>query len=201
LILSREIPLNRVAMAIYTIDTDNTITAFAELEDALNYRVGSIEGTFSSEKELVKLSAEWPISRLAEIWNTFAGVAPFDNLKPVKKLTDRKTAAGRIWKAIQTLAPAPAQHAAPVAPKRAKAAKRTSQDAGAPTVREGSKKAIVLELIRRADGASVKEIMDATDWQVHSIRGFISGSLGKKMGLSIESFKREDGTRAYRQAQ
>jgi hypothetical protein len=188
-------------MATYTIDTENTITAFAELEDALNHRVGSTEGAFSTEKELAKLSSEWPISRFAEVWNSFAGVVPFDNLKPVKKFTDRKTAASRIWKAIQVLAPAPAQHAAPVAPKKAKASKRASQDADAPTAREGSKKATVLELIRRADGASIKEIADATDWQAHSIRGFISGSLGTKMGLNIESFKRASGERAYRLAQ
>jgi hypothetical protein len=188
-------------MATYTIDTENTITAFAELEDALNHRVGSTEGSFSSEKELAKLASEWPISRFVEVWNSFAGVVPFDNLKPIKKFTDRKTAVSRIWKAIQALAPAPAQHAAPVAPKKAKAAKRASKDDGAPTAREGSKKATVLELIRRADGASVKEIQDATEWQSHSVRGFISGSLGKKMGLNIESFKRASGERAYRVAQ
>ena len=188
-------------MATYTIDNENSITAFAEYEDALNHRVRSTEGTFASEKELSKLSAEWPISRFVEVWNSFAGVVPFDNLKPLKKFTDRKTAVGRIWKAIQALAPAPAQHAAPVAPKKAKATKRATKDAGAPTAREGSKKAIVLELIRRADGASIKEIMDATQWRPHSVRGFISGSLGKKMALSIESFKRADGGRAYREKQ
>ena len=56
----------------------------------------------------------------------------------------------------------------------------------------------MLELIRRPEGASLKEIADATRWQAHSIRGFISGSLGKKMGLVIESFKRDTGERAYR---
>ena len=55
----------------------------------------------------------------------------------------------------------------------------------------------MLELIRRADGATLKEIMAATAWQAHSVRGFISGSLGKKMGLNVESFKRADGERAY----
>ncbi|OPZ57045.1 MAG: hypothetical protein BWY87_01711 [Deltaproteobacteria bacterium ADurb.Bin510] len=40
--------------------------------------------------------------------------------------------------------------------------------------------------------------MAATDWQAHSVRGFISGSLTKKMGLNVESFKRPDGERAYR---
>ncbi|MBZ5619276.1 MAG: DUF3489 domain-containing protein [Acidobacteriia bacterium] len=40
--------------------------------------------------------------------------------------------------------------------------------------------------------------MSATGWQAHSVRGFISGSLGKKMGLTVDSFKREDGERGYR---
>jgi len=37
----------------------------------------------------------------------------------------------------------------------------------------------------------------ATNWQAHSVRGFISGALGKKMGLTVESAKREDGERVY----
>ena len=45
--------------------------------------------SFSKEKELAKLTAEWPASRLVETWNSFAGVAPYDDLKPVKKFTDR----------------------------------------------------------------------------------------------------------------
>ncbi len=187
----------------FVIDTDNNITAFAAHEDALNYRVGSTEGTFASEKELAKLTSQWPIGRFVETWNSFAGVPPFGDLKPVKKFTDRKTAVGRIWKAIQALTPAPAQHAAPAAPKKAKATKqaKAKDDAtAAKGARQGSKKAIVLELIRRPDGASLKEIMEATDWQAHSVRGFISGSLGKKMGLNVESFKRADGERAYRTA-
>ena len=56
----------------------------------------------------------------------------------------------------------------------------------------------MLELIRRPDGASIKEIMDVTQWQTHSVRGFISGGLGKKMGLKVESFKRADGEHAYK---
>ena len=39
--------------------------------------------------------------------------------------------------------------------------------------------------------------MKATNWQAHSARGFISGSLGKKMGLTVVSAKRENGERAY----
>ena len=188
-------------MTAFTIATDNAITAFAALEDALNHGIGSTEGAFSSEKELTKLTAAWPIARFAEVWNGFAGVVPFDSLKPVKKFTDRKSAIARIWKAIQALTPAPAQHAAPAASKKAKAANAAKpKDAapGAKGAREGSKKAIVLDLIKRAEGATLAEIMTATAWQAHSVRGFISGSLGKKMGLKIESEKRADGVRAYR---
>jgi hypothetical protein len=179
----------------FTIDTDNNITAF----DAAA-RVPEGQDGFTTEKEFAKLSADWPINRFAEVWNAFAGAPPFGDLKPVKKFTDRKTAVARIWKAIQALTPAPAPQAAPVAPKKAKAAKQATAKDAAPTARDGSKKAIVLELIRRADGASLKEIMEATAWQAHSVRGFISGSLGKKMGLTVESFKRTDGERAYRTA-
>ena len=39
--------------------------------------------------------------------------------------------------------------------------------------------------------------MDATGWQAHRVRGFISGTLAKKMGLKIESTKRENGKRVY----
>jgi hypothetical protein len=131
------------------------------------------------------------------VWNVFAGVVPFDDLKPVKKFTDRKTAVSRIWKAIQALAPAPAQQTAPVAPKKAKATKGATRDTAAPTAREGSKKAQVLELLRRPEGATIADIQSATGWQAHSARGFISGGLGKKMGLKIESVKRADGIRAY----
>jgi hypothetical protein len=180
-------------MTTFAIATDNNITAFTAAE-----QVPEGQDRFANEKEFAKLSADWPITRFAEVWNAFAGVVPFGDLKPVKKFTDRKTAVSRIWKAIQPLTPTPTPQAAHAAPKKAKATKGTTARDTPPTAREGSKKAIVLELIRRADGASLKEIADATQWQAHSIRGFISGSLGKKMGLTIESFKRADGERAYR---
>jgi hypothetical protein len=184
-------------MTTFTIDTDNNITAFAALEDALNHGIGSTEGTFSSEKELTKLSAAWPIARFAEVWNGFAGVVPFGDLKPIKKFTDRKTAIARIWKAIQALTPAPAQHGAPAMSKKIKTTNEAKPKDGARPPREFSKKAIVLDLLKRAEGATLKEIIAATDWQAHSVRGFISGSLGKKMGLTVESTKREDGERCY----
>jgi hypothetical protein len=47
-------------------------------------------------------------------------------------------------------------------------------------------------------GARLAEIAKATDWQNHSIRGFISGMLTKKMGLAVESAKNDSGERMYR---
>jgi uncharacterized protein DUF3489 len=91
-----------------------------------------------------------------------------------------------------------------VAPKKAKAGKKASPAKKAPkghkkagTARDGSKAAKILDLLKRADGATLKELMKTTGWLAHSVRGFISGTLGKKMGLKVTSTKAEDGDRTY----
>jgi len=80
--------------------------------------------------------------------------------------------------------------------RRAKAPKVASRAKSA-GVREGSKTAKVLGLLRRPHGATLKELMKATNWQPHSIRGFLSGTVGKKMGLKVTSAKTEDGQHSY----
>jgi hypothetical protein len=57
------------------------------------------------------------------------------------------------------------------------------------SVRPGSKAAKVLDPLKRSGGASLKELMKATGWQAHSVRGFLSGALGKMMGLTVSSAK------------
>jgi hypothetical protein len=140
-------------------------------------------------------------------------------VSPVKKFTDRKTAAGRIWKAIQSLrrslqdkgAEQPDVTATPVAPQLADVAssevpadRKTTRTDKAPKAatqpkgtREGSKTATVLDLLKRAGGVTSKELMAATGWQPHSVRGFLSGTVGKKMGLHVASTKGENGERSY----
>jgi hypothetical protein len=91
----------------------------------------------------------------------------------VRRFTDRKTAVDRIWKAVQNLPPT---HSLP---KRAST--KTDQ---------------ILALLNQPSGASLTTIMASTGWQAHSVRGFVSGHLVKKMGLRVESFRR-DGERVY----
>jgi uncharacterized protein DUF3489 len=55
----------------------------------------------------------------------------------------------------------------------------------------------VIALLEQPEGATLKAIMKATGWQAHSVRGFVSGPLGKKMSLRIRSFTR-DGERVYK---
>ena len=55
----------------------------------------------------------------------------------------------------------------------------------------------ILELLKRPGGGTLQELMAVTEWQPHSVRGFISGTLGKKMGLTVESAKSEKGERTY----
>lgn len=103
-------------------------------------------------------------------WPTLRLVAIWNELpgaKPVQKFTDRKTALRRIWTALQSL----------------------------PTA--STKTELVISLLRRRSGATLKEIMAATGWQAHSVRGLISGQLSRKLGLRVESFKRH-GDRVYR---
>jgi hypothetical protein len=113
----------------------------------------------------------------------------------------RKQSLTKMPKAKKTVSkPAAKKDAKPAASK--KASKATTKKEAKPTnkdrvPREFSKKNIVLDLLRRKDGATMAEIAKATDWQRHSIRGFISGNLTKKMGLAVESSKNEAGERLY----
>ena len=77
--------------------------------------------------------------------------------------------------------------------------KSTKPERKAAAPRAESKGAKILEMIARAKGATLAEIMEATDWQAHSVRGFIS-TASKKRGAKIESAKNEAGERTYKMA-
>ncbi len=82
-------------------------------------------------------------------------------------------------------------------PSRGKKARKRRPKAKAATPGQASKSARVIALLEKPKGATLAELMKATGWQAHSVRGFLSGTLRKKMGLRIESAKRGHGERAY----
>jgi Protein of unknown function (DUF3489) len=84
------------------------------------------------------------------------------------------------------------------APKgRAKPAVAKPEVAKPKSARAGSKTAKILDLLKRPGGATSKELMKATGWLPHSVRGFLSGTVGKKMGLTVTSSKGDEGDRTY----
>ena len=80
-------------------------------------------------------------------------------------------------------------HKATAAKKANKGATSAKSPKKVASARAGSKTAKVLDLLKRSGGASLEELMKATGWQAHSVRGFLSGAVGKKMGLTVSSAK------------
>ena len=93
--------------------------------------------------------------------------------------------------------PAVPEEAATVGEPGAQGAPKKAGSSKEATAREGSKKAQVIELLRRPEGATLQQLVEATGWQAHSVRGFLSGTLAKKMGHKITRRKRDDGAGAY----
>src|SRR5665213_3148579 len=188
-------------MKLFSVDRENNITAIAKRKDA----EAATGDTFRSETELSELIAEWPASRLVEIWNSIPGFVP------VKKFTNRKTAVLRIWKAIQSLGVAAnasilTSEESPASNRSTRARNKTrGSQTGDPiptptaevVARPDSKTAKVLAMLRQTEGATLQQIMSVTGWQAHSVRGFVSGTLGKKLHLTVVSAKGEDGQRRY----
>jgi hypothetical protein len=125
-----------------------------------------------------------------------AHVAP-EKTSPRKGATRKKGAPKGRKTARGAKAKAGAPKKAPKAGKKAAKSAAPAKRASAP--RRESKGAKILEMIGRAKGATLAEIMKATEWQAHSVRGFIS-TAGKKQGIKIESAKSETGERTYKTA-
>ena len=90
-----------------------------------------------------------------------------------------------------------AKPAAAKKPAKANKAAKPATEKEPTAPRAESKGAEILELIGRPKGATLAEIMKATDWQAHSVRGFLS-TAGKKRGIEIASSKNDAGERVYR---
>ena len=105
--------------------------------------------------------------RLLALWNALPGV------EKRRKVGDREGLIDELWSAIEAL------------PEPQSDAKRPS------------KQDEVIAMLRRPEGATVDEVASATGWQRHTVRGVFSGTLKKKLGLTIASAKEERG-RVYR---
>jgi hypothetical protein len=88
----------------------------------------------------------------------------------------------------------------PKKPARKSVAKKSSKPTSRkpePKAPRVTKQAKVIEALSRPEGATIAEIMEMTGWQEHSARGFISGAVKKKLGLTVERIT-EDGRTTYR---
>ena len=197
-------------MKHFTIDAENTILVHPDVAAA-----EAVTGTehFGTTAELAALAANWPDGRLLATYNSLP-------VKSVKEFPNASAAAKAIWKVVSKLkplepvappaakgkpkatkdaktakkAPTPPRGAKPAKPTKERKAKTSREKADGP--RPGSKGAQVLEMIAKGKGATLAEIMKATKWQAHTVRGFISIA-SKKHGMKIESEKRADGERLY----
>ena len=70
--------------------------------------------------------------------------------------------------------------------------------APAPKTRGGTKQAQLIAMLRRKEGATIAQIVAATGWQPHTVRGAFAGALKKKLGLTVTSEKVEGSERVYR---
>jgi len=110
--------------------------------------------------------------RLLALWNALPGI------DKRKKVGDRAALIDQLWPAIEALPDPEPQH----------------------NPRRPSKQDDVIAMLRRAEGATIEEVANATGWQRHTVRGVFSGTLKKKLGLTLASAKEKRG-RVYRIAQ
>lgn len=83
-------------------------------------------------------------------------------------------------------------------PKRAKSSAMPAKQSKAETSARNTKQDRILSLLNQRSGATIPEMMQATDWQQHSVRGFLAGTVKKKLGLALTSSKSDGELRRYR---
>jgi hypothetical protein len=172
-------------MKIFLVDNENGITVLGSLKEAA---LRKLEGeSFKSSEEFRTLVEKWPNKRLVEVWNALPGV------KQVQRFASRSAALRRVWTTIQHLQPLDP------APLRTRSKDvKGKQGCANPTrhMAPPNKATLVVGMLQSSRGASLQQIMHATGWQAHTVRGFVSAYLKKKLGLTVRSFVR-DGERVY----
>lgn len=169
--------------------------AVLPLPDTLRIKGGAVTSVFKSllKKELI---AERPAAPGAEVWRENNDDSHISLI-----ITDAGLQA--IGVTPEGEAEAEAAVNDPTPPKSDRRAARpkamTEPEATTPpSVRPGTKLALLIDLLRRKKGATIDESIAATGWQAHSVRGAISGTLKKKLGLTVASEKEDGRGRVYR---
>jgi hypothetical protein len=171
-------------MKIFYIEQDNRIRveARARKEDANH------PGRFSSSTEWKRLAADLPLSRLVEIWNRLP------KQKPVRRFMSRTAALDRIWAAVESMRTTDSKAARP-----SKGKKNPAEQLGSIKDKHiRGKTARMLALLKSQKGVSLEELLAVTGWQKHSVRGFLSGTVRKKLGFDLTSTRNAHGVRMYR---
>ena len=92
-----------------------------------------------------------------------------------------------------------AKRSANTAPPKAEPAPQAASARNPATAAHGgSKTDKILDLLKRSEGVTLNELVKLTGWRPNSVRGFLSGAIGKKNGTPVESFKSSEGERSYR---
>jgi len=114
------------------------------------------------------------------------------------KQPDRKTSV-KTKVEVGTKSRRVAKSARPSKPSKLKAPKKPKkvQTTQASTRRSSTKHDQILNLLRRKSGASLEELQKVSGWQAHSVRGFLSGTVKKKLGLKLRSSASKNGERRY----
>jgi hypothetical protein len=71
-------------------------------------------------------------------------------------------------------------------------------EATSPTIRPGTKLAVIIDALRNPGGATIAQMMAGTGWQAHTVRGAISGMVRKRLGLNVSLVRNDSGERVYR---
>jgi len=89
---------------------------------------------------------------------------------------------------IELLAASAVANARKAKPEAAETPHDTDTDSAKPVaIRAGTKQAQIIAMLKRPEGATVAEMVEATGWLAHTVRGLISGALKKKLGLAVVS--------------
>ena len=114
------------------------------------------------------------------------------------EVTTRQTSTGTEAVPAATVLQIGPKHKRSAKPENTSAEATRSKATSKGSTTAQSKSATVLAMLRKRNGATLQQLMDATGWQAHSIRGFLSGHIHKKLGLSIAGEIGKDGIRRYR---